>query len=292
MLKFLETVRVLHLEPTDVCQAACPQCARELDPAFDKKIKHYLTVPDLQRILPDSVIRRLDKMYMCGNYGDPAASEALSIVDHFRNINSSITIGMNTNGGIQASWWWKALGERLKNPLDYVVFSVDGLEDTNHIYRKNVVWERVIANAEAFIRAGGAAHWDMLVFEHNQHQVDACEQLARKLGFKFFRAKVSRRHNEYPVQFLKQPAGWQDPVTLEGNIKCLALEENSLYISAKGTVHPCCWLGASDGADINEFVTIQENWKTNPNAICKKTCSTNNVGSSFTNQWQREVQLF
>lgn len=292
MLKFLETVRELHLEPTDVCQAACPQCARELDPAFNKKIKHYLTVLDIQRILPDNVIRRLDKMYMCGDYGDPAASEALDIIDHFRNINNSITIGMNTNGGLRSTQWWKLLGKRLNRSKDYVVFSIDGLEDTNHVYRKNVSWERVIDNAKAYIKAGGKAHWDMLVFEHNQHQVDACEQLARDLGFNFFRAKVSRRHNEYPVQFLKQPVGWQDPVTLEGSIKCRALAENSLYISAKGTVHPCCWLGASNGVSIDEFDTIQENWKNNPNAICKKTCSTMNNGSSFTNQWQREVQLF
>lgn len=292
MLKFLDTVRILHLETTDVCQAACPQCAREIDPAFDKKIKHYLTVPQLRKIFPDSVIGRLDKMYMCGNYGDPAASEVLDIVDYFRNINSSITIGMNTNGGLQSPQWWTSLGKRLNNPKDYVVFSVDGLEDTNHIYRKNVVWDKVIANATAYIKAGGMAHWDMLVFEHNQHQVDACEQLARDLGFNFFRAKVSRRHNEYPVQYLKQPVGWQDPVVHQGNIKCAALQENSLYISAQGTIHPCCWLGFSDGATINEFDSIQENWATNPNPICKKTCSTNNKGNSFTNQWQREVQLF
>ena len=37
MLKLFETVKVLHLEPTDICQAACPLCAREIDFNFDKK---------------------------------------------------------------------------------------------------------------------------------------------------------------------------------------------------------------------------------------------------------------
>ena len=31
-------IKVLHLEPTDVCQAACPLCAGETDKNFQK---HY-----------------------------------------------------------------------------------------------------------------------------------------------------------------------------------------------------------------------------------------------------------
>ena len=30
-------IKVLHLESTNVCQAACPLCARETDPLFDKR---------------------------------------------------------------------------------------------------------------------------------------------------------------------------------------------------------------------------------------------------------------
>lgn len=289
MSKLFETVRVLHLEPTDVCQAACPLCAREIDPAFDKKIKHSLTPADIQRILPDHVIYRLDKMFMCGNYGDPAASEALAIVDHFRNINSSITIGMNTNGGLQAAWWWTALGERLSNPLDYVVFSIDGLADTNHIYRKNVVWDRVIANAEAFIRAGGSAHWDMLVYEHNEHQVEQCEQLAQAMGFKWFRAKVSKRVST--VDWLRPPKDWSRPVIETGPIDCFRNNDQSLYLSARGVFHPCCWLGVTDYT-VDDFDQIASTWNTNNcNPVCHSTCSTVNNMSNFTGQWQRNVAL-
>mgnify|MGYP006919664913 CR=1 FL=1 len=34
-------VKVLHLEPTDSCQAACPQCARETDRTFDKNDQNH-----------------------------------------------------------------------------------------------------------------------------------------------------------------------------------------------------------------------------------------------------------
>lgn len=289
MSKLFETVRVLHLEPTDVCQAACPSCARETDSAFNKNIKHHLTVSELKNLLPDQVIYRLDKMFMCGNYGDPAAGKVLDIVDHFRNINSSIVIGMNTNGGIQAPWWWAALAKRLNQPKDYVVFSVDGLEDTNHIYRKNVVWDKVMRNIEAFINAGGNAQWDMLIYEHNEHQVDACEQLARNMGFKWFRAKVSKRLPT--VNWLKPPKGWTRPIVEQGPIDCFRERDQSLYLSAKGIYHPCCWLG--HGTDtIDKFDQIKATWDTvDCNPVCKETCSTVNNVSNFTGQWQRNVPL-
>jgi MoaA/NifB/PqqE/SkfB family radical SAM enzyme len=288
MLKFLETVRVLHLEPTDICQAACPLCARETDPTFNKDLQHSLTVEDIKRILPEHVIARLDKMFMCGTYGDPAAGpNTLELYKYFRSVNSDITLGMNTNGGLQNTNWWKTLAKQFSNPLDYVVFSIDGLEDTNHVYRKNVSWNRVIANAEAFISGGGAAQWDMLIYEHNEHQVDACEQLARDMGFKWFRAKVSKRTPT--VSWLKAPKSWTRPVVEQGPVNCFRDNEQSLYVSAQGVIRPCCWLGTET---LDDFEDIRANWNTDKcNPICKETCSTVNNVSNYTGQWQRNVPL-
>lgn len=286
MVTLSGTVKVLHLEPTDVCQAACPLCARETDPAFNKSLKNHLTIEQVQQHLSDNDISNLDKMFMCGNYGDPAAGiHTIELYDYFRKVNPAITLGMNTNGGIRGTWWWNQIGVRFNQPRDYVVFSIDGLEDTNHLYRKNVSWERVINNARAFIAAGGSAHWDMLVYKHNQHQVDQCQDLARKMGFKWFRAKISKRPYINGLEF---PIGWQNPIQETGTIKCHALNESSLYMDARGNIHPCCWLGNR----LSNFVTIEEvesTWTTDPHPVCKSTCS--NVNNSFTNQWQREVQL-
>lgn len=289
-LKLFETVRVLHIEPTDVCQAECPLCARETDSMFNKNIKHWLTVPEIKRILPEKLIYRLDKMFMCGNYGDPAANdESLQIFSYFRQVNSSIVLGMNTNGGLQHHYWWARLANVLYKPTDYVVFSIDGLEDTNHIYRKNVSWNRVIKNVESFIAAGGNAQWDMLVYEHNEHQVYACEQLAKEMGFKWFRTKVSKRPSN--VAWLKSPKGYSSPVVEHGQIDCFRNNDSSLYLSAKGKFYPCCWLGYGDDT-IDKFDSIAAGWSTNKcHPTCKQTCSSSNSSTSFTNQWQREVQL-
>ena len=282
----------MHLEPTDVCQAACPQCAREVDANFNRDAMNHLTVADIKQHLSDDIIRNLDKMYMCGNYGDPAAGRyTVDIFKYFRKINPNIVLGMNTNGAINNTSWWRKLAEVLNTPKDYVIFSIDGLEDTNHIYRRNVQWNKLIENARAFISAGGLAHWDMLVFEHNKHQVDQCLELAKDLGFYFFRAKVSRRHKEHPIEFLRPPSGWKNPNVVSGNIKCAALQENSLYISAQGIMHPCCWMGFNNGATSKEFDKIKESWNSNPHTICKSTCGNNDSGNSFTNQWQQEIQL-
>ena len=297
MLKLADhDVKVLHIEPTDACNAACPQCLRETDTAFDKINLHHLTVEQIKELVDIDTIKNLNKLYMCGDYGDPAAGRhSLEIFKYFRSINPTITLGMNTNGGLRSGNWWRELAEIMHQdvpyPQEYVIFSIDGLADTNHVYRVNVNWEKVMTNAQAFISAGGRAHWEMLVFEHNQHQVDQAQSMAKDLGFKWFRAKVSRRFKTYPIGFLKPPVAWEDPIVSKGKIECQAIKESSLYISAKGIIYPCCWLGASENS-IDKFDSIQKSWASSaPNNICVAACTKNVSGTSFTNQWQREVEF-
>lgn len=287
----LTSPKVLHLEITDICQAACPQCAREYDTNFNKKIQRWLTVDNIKNLVPTEKILGLDKMYMCGNYGDPAAGSAIEIFNYFRKINPAITLGMNTNGGLQSTRWWRLLGNILNRSQDYVVFSIDGLEDTNHIYRKHVVWNNVIRNASAFIEAGGRAHWEMIVFEHNEHQVEAVEQLARELGFYILRYKVSRRHNLIPVADIQPPRSYSTDVITSNKIACRALEENSVYLSTRGEYHPCCWQGQLGGTTLDKFQQLVDSWDNVPNTVCKSTCSVVKNATNFSNQWRKEIVL-
>jgi hypothetical protein len=170
-----------------------------------------------------------------------------------------------------------------------VVFSIDGLEDTNPVYRVNSNWNKLMSNVEAYISAGGSAHWDMLVYKHNQHQVDACEKLAKDMGFTWFRAKVSKRQC---TDKLESPIGWHTPVKNQGLIRCHAIAEKSYYIDAQGRLSPCCWLGSTQGPVVDNFNKIKLSWKSEtPNNICVTTCSSNKNKTTFTDQWQREIQL-
>lgn len=286
----LRDIKVLHLESTDVCQAACPACARELDPIFDRTQKNHLTPEMIGQILTENQIRGLDKMFMCGNYGDPAAGKyTLDIYKYFRSINPSIVLGMNTNGAIQNTGWWKTLGNLFQQQQDYVVFSIDGLEDTNHIYRKGVDWKRLMENVQSYISTGASAHWDMLVYRHNEHQVDACEKLAKELGFTWFRAKVSKRQLR---DGLESPISWAAPAVQRKIIECHALKEQSVYIDAQGRASPCCWLGSRQQDFITDIQQVSDTWNTDrPDPTCVSACGTDSAQSNFSAQWRREVQL-
>ena len=288
----MREIKVLHLESTDVCQAACPLCSRELDPLFNKRKKNHLTINQILKHYDDNAIAKLDKVFICGVYGDPAAGKyTLDIFRYFRKINPTITLGINTNGALQTTFWWHELGKLFTQPLDYVVFSIDGLEDTNGTYRVNVNWKKLMSNVEAYIAAGGTAHWDMLVYRHNQHQVGECEQLARHMGFTWFRAKVSKR--DY-IAGLQQPLGYEEPVMNTGPIVCHVLKEKSAYIDAIGRHYPCCWLGNQKTDYISNISEVEPTWNTDtPHPVCKSACSTNvnTSTSNFNNQWHKEVSL-
>lgn len=274
-----------------MCQAACALCARETDPDFRKDLKHHLRPEHIQQHFSDRRIRSLDKVLMCGSYGDPAAGKyTLDIARWLRGLNPEITLGMNTNGALQTTFWWHELGRLHSNPLDYCVFSIDGLEDTNAVYRKNVDWNKLMSNARAYIDAGGKAHWDMLVYRHNQHQVDECEQLARDMGFKWFRAKVSQRGF---TDRLQAPMGWQLPQSDAGRIQCHVMAEKSMYLDAQGRLHPCCWHGSRQRDLIrDDLITLKKTWHTSsPDPVCAQACTVVQERTRFAGQWQRETEF-
>lgn len=229
-------------------------------------------------------------MFMCGNYGDPAAGRyTLDLYRQFRDINPDIVLGMNTNGALQNQRWWRALAQQLDQPQDYVVFSIDGLEDTNHVYRRRVDWHRLMLNVSAFIKAGGRAHWDMLIFRHNEHQVDRCQALAKELGFVWFRAKVSKRDL---VPGLEYPVSWQPASAPSAQIDCHALREQSMYIDAQGRASPCCWLGNRQSEFVDDFQKVQLSWGTDrANPVCVRVCSVSGTVTRFDQQWRRDISL-
>jgi MoaA/NifB/PqqE/SkfB family radical SAM enzyme len=270
-----EDIREVHLELTTRCNASCPQCPRNLSggPANPGLPLVELSLADVKRIFPTDLVKRLRKLYACGNYGDPmVAKDTLAIFEHLRGENAAMELGMFTNGsGRTASFW-----EGLAKVTSYVRFSIDGLADTNHIYRRGTHWGRIMESVRAFVGAGGRAEWDFIVFKHNEHQLDAARALAESLGFKrFFLKKTSRffsagsvagkpvreRGGEvaYVIEEPDNPL-FRNPAVVrlaqvgqvgrfadyqaETDIACKAAQHSRLYVSAEGLVFPCCWTGA------------------------------------------------
>lgn len=195
MLYNYDQIKTVHLEITDKCNAACPMCARNINGGEDNPQlpNEELSLQDCKNIFHPSFIKQLNRMYMCGNYGDPiAARDTLEVFDYFRQHSNNMNLAMHTNGSAKKPDWWRNLAKVLGNK-GYVVFSIDGLEDTNHLYRQNTVYSKIIENAQAFIDAGGRARWDFIVFAHNEHQVEQAELLSKKMGFESFQYKKSAR---------------------------------------------------------------------------------------------------
>ena len=157
------------------------------------------------------------------------------------------------------------------------MFGIDGLEDTNDIYRINVPYNKVMENARAFIDAGGQAHWRMIKFKHNQHQFDQAKKLSKDYGFKSFELIDDNRNHGFVFTTndkgywilpagdieLKQvdtPKFFTEIKPLFASIKnfelekskwiennrqlsCYTKEKGSVYLAANGEVFPCCWTG-------------------------------------------------
>ena len=187
-----EQIKSIHVEGSSHCNASCPVCPRNYHggEAFNWFEKKHFTLEEHQRFFNPEFARQLQVVLYCGNLGDPSLNpELVEICKWWLSHNPNLALQINTNSGTRDEHFWGALGKALRGTYGNVTFSVDGLEDTNHIYRRGVVWDRVMRAMTSYIEAGGPAVWEFLVFKHNQHQVEEARQLADKLGFQNFYAK-------------------------------------------------------------------------------------------------------
>ncbi len=255
----LEDIKSIHLEITSKCQARCPMCPRRVHggPLLQNLELTEITLETFKSWFPVDFIKQLGHLMMCGNLGDPIiAKDTLEIYQYLREVNPGISLHMHTNGSARNKVWWEELAKLNVE----VIFGIDGLEDTHSLYRVDTDWNKIIENAKAFIAAGGTAHWHMLIFKHNEHQIDVCQQISKLLGFKSFSAKHTTRFKQgkfdvvdekYVVTHTLYPSSKSEDMIAPAKqaqneelptITCKAKQDNQLYISAKGFVTPCCWL--------------------------------------------------
>lgn len=194
-------VGVMHLELTSRCNLLCPMCGRTTGMDGDNiKLKKRddldLTDTDprlIQQALEDMQPFLPNHVFINGNYGDPIMYPyLLEVVKMCKDIGVA-QVTLSTNGSAQTEDWWRELASIMRKP-DKVIFAIDGLEDTNHLYRVNSKWNIIMRNAKAFIAEGGIARWDFIGFAHNEHQIDEARQLAEDMGFVKFRYKKSNRY--------------------------------------------------------------------------------------------------
>lgn len=207
------------------------------------------------------------------------APQVLEITEYFLEANPELDLIVHTNGGMRTAEFWREFGQLLayyKNAR--VMFGIDGLENTNHIYRRRVVWARLIANIRAYTGSGARAQWVFTEFLHNYDQIDQARELSVALGMEYFMTRPSwglgtdslpqsmpvRNREGQVIEWLDRPQLGSEPSRhlplfqpLEPRqsrerkhpggpalIKCRAStapEQRQIYVSVLGEVMPCCY---------------------------------------------------
>jgi MoaA/NifB/PqqE/SkfB family radical SAM enzyme len=273
MLKLSE-IQQVQIELTTRCNARCPMCMRNyrgLD--FNAGYPETeLTLNNIKQILQPEFLKQLTKgVSFNGNLGDFGLARDAQEIVHWL-ADQGVPVYINSNASMRTPDWWA----RLARTGVTIGFALDGLEDTHSLYRQDTDWHRVIANATAFIGAGGHAIWRFIPFNHNQHQEQACQDLAKELGFAEFE-NIDEGRNRGPVfsrtgefsHWLGKPFTAQEELTppdikpmLESHVTwfdhrtvmcdkdtqplkliCIHKRNKEIYIAADGTVYPCCFLG-------------------------------------------------
>lgn len=272
---------IFHIELTDKCNAGCPMCPRTdalnfCWPDRSRVFNVELTLADFRTHFTDALCARTDEIVFGGAYGDPgAASQLLEIVEHLTQ--RGVRLAISTNGGLRPPRWWTRLGQAMQRTGSRLELHVDGLADTNHFYRVNTRFDRIMENARAYIATGARAEWHFIIFRHNQHQIEEAFHLSRAMGFAQFtlidtirfsggpryeyvmpdgeqrylelptiRARQFRRAGD-GIEFVEDPdAEPETPHPGINGIDCKSAAFNRPYISANGQVSACCWVTGSD----------------------------------------------
>ena len=213
-----ENIKSVHLELSTLCNSICPWCPRyeNFSPNLNPNIvEGAYTLERFIDNFPVDFIKQIRSWTFAGDYGDPCTCpDIVPIIDHINKTTlHSPTIQINTNGGMKTKKFWHDLGMSM-NSNSYVIFSVDGLEDTNHIYRRNVKWDKVVKAMRTYSNTGATGIWEYLKFRHNEHQLSRAEDMAKDLGFEirfknpngFEGEPMPARDKDYNIEYEIYPA--------------------------------------------------------------------------------------
>lgn len=216
-----------HLELTRRCILSCPACVRTTD--FD-------LISDPKVILDKDLIkqffknREIEHMLFCGNLGDPIYHPDFhEISENFFDVKKSLCV--TTNGVQRLDFWERVLTTWPETGL--IRLSIDGLADTNHLYRVNSKWDRIqeLFDLIAVTKRKCKVEWKFIVFDHNQHQIEEAAALSKSLGFNSFNIQKSYTENSA----IRKSKKFEDvlvPYCHSGDMH---------YIDAEGGYRPCCW---------------------------------------------------
>jgi len=235
----------LHIETTTRCTLACPACPRTTWQDITKRpvAKTDLDVDLLEKFLDCPGGHQLKRFVLCGDYGDSIYyPDLIKLIQRFRD---RVCFMITTNGSRQTAKFWHSLAEVLTED-DIVIFSIDGLEDTNHLYRINSEWSSIMTGLDIIAQSPAQVHWKTIVFRYNYQQLDKIKAFAESKGAVFYAEKTHRYGADDlapPEQYVELNHAFR-PTFVNDNLieiepRC---EKDAKVITSDGTLSPCDWI--------------------------------------------------
>lgn len=234
-----------HIELTTRCFLACPGCSRDLI-LKPNELKTDIDFNDLKNLFPKDIVQNLQYIYFCGNYGDPIYYPYFhEICEHFFDVKN---FDVTTNGVQNINFWSRVIETWPENST--IELSIDGLKDTNHIYRINSNWDKIeeLFDLISTKKRKCKINWKFIVFEHNKHQIDEAYALSKKIGMNAFKIKKShnisdeRSQNGKIKPYLSKELFPEYKKITVKEIEPFCKTGDMHYINAKGNYYPCCWI--------------------------------------------------
>ena len=168
----------------------CPQCGRNVikDGKLQWKYDDLNTVDTSLitfRAAYKNIRHPVSHIRFIGNLSEPVLSKDFLPICEFLKTETDTAFQVSTHGSVRTSDYWRRLGKIFNgNPKNIIFFSVDGVgNESLQNYRIGANFDKIMKNAKAFIEGGGKAIWRMIIFKHNQHQIEEARALAESLGF-------------------------------------------------------------------------------------------------------------
>ncbi len=286
---FTEKFDYLYVEPSTFCNLQCPRCPRTYR-KNDYGLEH-LSLETFENLLQSSLWENIETIEYGGNYGDPMMHPSLNeILNIGRRERPNVQQVIHTSGNQPPKAWQKI--QQALTDRDSVLFSIDGLEDTNSIYRQGSRWDWI----ESALRQCSKSHqtmWKFIVFKHNQNQIWTAIETAKNFGVRYFILTLSHlfygewQNNEGVDPMAPEPA-WIAQNGSYGEAVHPRCQTSSMhYLAASGEYSPCCWSNRTPKlrwpmpARTNAFKSLMQtetltdlkkSWNHSPEEICKRKC--------------------
>ncbi len=259
-----DTIREVHVEITNHCNAACPMCARNNSGhGLSQNPGWGSWAPGDENKVFNDDLSSLKRVIFCGTHGDPlVAPTLLPTLRHCKARGYEIWIFTNASAHSKA-WWEEMLA--ILDSRDRIVFAIDGMK-TNHLYRQKTKINKVLEHLELAAASDVQTQWDFLVFRHNENEIEECRAHAEKLGINSFNLRLTARFkkDKFDVYNSKESIShtllpplnpdylhpnYKTMQKIEGNekkvtysIDCLYKKSQKIYVSSRLQVFPCCYI--------------------------------------------------